>query len=175
VVTEGRATGADSGLTGEAERLRLVMIRLRRQLHRRDTLGLSIELYSALATVVFRKGLSMGDLALAEHLPPSAATRLVDRLEEAGLVVRRPNSRDRRGVLLEATAEGRQRLAERRRIDNIWLADRLGRLTREQRSTVSRALDALEAVVLRDPHSSEVTADPPSTPALPDPLAEVAS
>jgi DNA-binding MarR family transcriptional regulator len=174
-VTERSATEADPELTGEAERLRMVMIRLRRQLHRRDTLGLSIELYSALATVVFRRGLSMGELALAEHLPPSAATRLVDRLEEAGLVLRRPNSRDRRGVLVEATPAGRQRLAERKRIDNIWLAGRLGLLTPDQRSTVSRALDALEAAVLRDPQTSEATADPPSPPDLPDPLAEVAS
>ena len=174
-MTERSATEADPELTGEAERLRMVMIRLRRQLHRRDTLGLSIELYSALATVVFRRGLSMGELALAEHLPPSAATRLVDRLEEAGLVLRRPNSRDRRGVLVEATPAGRQRLAERKRIDNIWLADRLGRLTRAQRSTVSRALDALEAAVLRNSQTSEATADPPSPPDLPDPLAEVAS
>ncbi len=174
-MTAGQPAGADPELTGEAERLRMVMTRLRRQLHRRDTGGLSIELYSALATVVFRNGLSMGELALAEHLPPSAATRLVDRLEEAGLVLRRPNSRDRRGVLLEVTPEGRQRLAERKRTDNLWLADRLGRLTREQRATVSQALDALEAAVLRDPHSSEVPAADSSTPALPEPLAEVAS
>ena len=174
-VTEGQPAEADPELTGEAERLRMVMIRIRRQLHRRDTVGLSIELYSALATVVFRQGLSMGELAQAEHLPPSAATRLVDRLEGAGLVVRRPNSRDRRGVLLEATPEGRQRLAERKRTDNLWLAGRLGRLTREQRSTVIQALDALEAAVLRDPPSGEVAAADTSQLELPEPVAEVAS
>jgi DNA-binding MarR family transcriptional regulator len=41
----------------------------------------------------------------------SDATRLVDRLEKAGLAERLPNPTDRRGVLVRATAEGRRRFA----------------------------------------------------------------
>jgi DNA-binding MarR family transcriptional regulator len=41
----------------------------------------------------------------------SDATRLVDRLERAGLAERLPNPADRRGVLVRATAEGRRRFA----------------------------------------------------------------
>ncbi len=140
----------EPALAADAERLRMAMIKLRRQVHRQDTPGLSIELYSALATVVSRGGLSVGELALAEHLPPSAATRLADRLEEAGLVLRRRTAADRRAVLLEATPEGCRRLDERRRTGNAWLARRLGRLSPEQRATVRRALDVLEGVLLRD-------------------------
>jgi DNA-binding MarR family transcriptional regulator len=39
----------------------------------------------------------------------SDTTRLVDRLEEAGLAERLPNPTDRRGVLVRATAEGHRR------------------------------------------------------------------
>jgi DNA-binding MarR family transcriptional regulator len=39
----------------------------------------------------------------------SDTTRLVDRLEEAGLAERLPNPADRRGVLVRATAEGHRR------------------------------------------------------------------
>lgn len=41
----------------------------------------------------------------------SDTTRLIDRLEKAGLVERLPNPADRRGVLVRATAEGRRRFA----------------------------------------------------------------
>jgi DNA-binding MarR family transcriptional regulator len=41
----------------------------------------------------------------------SDTTRLVDRLERAGLVERLPNPLDRRGVLVRASAEGHKRFA----------------------------------------------------------------
>jgi DNA-binding MarR family transcriptional regulator len=41
----------------------------------------------------------------------SDTTRLIDRLEKAGLAERLPNPADRRGVLVRATAEGRERFA----------------------------------------------------------------
>ncbi|HYA00344.1 MAG TPA: MarR family transcriptional regulator [Candidatus Binatia bacterium] len=157
-----RPGGGDPELTAEAERLRVVMIKLRRQLHRQDSPGLSVALYSALATVVSRGELSIGDLAEAENLPPSAITRIVDRLEEAGLVERRPNPRDRRGVHVAPRAEGRQRLEERRRTANAWLARRLARLTAAQRVDLGQALDLLEEVVLGCP-----AAEPPAPRELP--------
>ena len=42
----------------------------------------------------------------------SDTTRLVDRLERAGLAERFPNPADRRGVLVRATAKGREVFAE---------------------------------------------------------------
>ena len=41
----------------------------------------------------------------------SDTTRLIDRLERAGLAERLPNPADRRGVLVRATEEGRRRFA----------------------------------------------------------------
>jgi DNA-binding MarR family transcriptional regulator len=41
----------------------------------------------------------------------SDTTRLLDRLEKAGLAQRLPNPADRRGVLVRATAEGHRRFA----------------------------------------------------------------
>jgi DNA-binding MarR family transcriptional regulator len=41
----------------------------------------------------------------------SDTTRLIDRLEKAGLAERLPNPTDRRGVLVRATDEGRRRFA----------------------------------------------------------------
>ena len=55
--------------------------------------------------------LRMGDLADHLLLSRSGLTRLIDRLERAGLAERLPNPADRRGVLVRATEEGRRRFA----------------------------------------------------------------
>ena len=51
-------------------------------------------------------GVPMGSLADGLINRASDTTRLVDRLEHAGLVERLPNPDDRRGVLVRATADG---------------------------------------------------------------------
>jgi DNA-binding MarR family transcriptional regulator len=53
-------------------------------------------------------GLPMGAVADGLLNRASDTTRLVDRLERAGLAERLPNPTDRRSVLVRATAEGRR-------------------------------------------------------------------
>jgi DNA-binding MarR family transcriptional regulator len=58
--------------------------------------------------------LRMTELARSVLLSQSGVTRLVDRLEAQGLVIREPCPEDRRGLLARITDEGRRRLAEAR-------------------------------------------------------------
>jgi DNA-binding MarR family transcriptional regulator len=58
--------------------------------------------------------LRMSDLASSVLLSQSGITRLVDRLEQAGHVVRRPCPDDRRVLWAKLTDAGRARLAEAR-------------------------------------------------------------
>ena len=60
--------------------------------------------------------LSLGDLAHHRSCVKSNITKLVDRLEADGLVARRDDPDDRRGVLAEITAEGRRLQAEGERL-----------------------------------------------------------
>lgn len=136
--------------TALAERLRLTIVRLGRQLRRDDPPGLTITLYSALSVLADQGELAVGELAEAEGVPASAATRIADRLEEAGWLARRPNPRDRRGVNLALTAQGRQLVADRRQRGNAWLADRLAGLTQSQRRSLADALGVLDAAVAVD-------------------------
>lgn len=53
----------------------------------------------------------MADLAAALEIVPRAATTNVDALDQAGLVVRRTDSCDRRSVLVSLTPKGRKLLA----------------------------------------------------------------
>ena len=58
--------------------------------------------------------LRMTELARSVLLSQSGVTRLVDRLEARGLVVREPCPEDRRGLLARITDDGRKRLGEAR-------------------------------------------------------------
>ncbi|RCG27813.1 MarR family transcriptional regulator [Sphaerisporangium album] len=52
------------------------------------------------------------ELADAVHLSQSALSRLISRLEKAGLVCRNMCAEDRRGVFVQITEDGRHRHAE---------------------------------------------------------------
>lgn len=58
------------------------------------------------------QGLRMTDLAAQACLSTSGVTRIIDRLERAGLVRREPCAADRRGYFTVLTDSGRQRLEE---------------------------------------------------------------
>jgi DNA-binding MarR family transcriptional regulator len=56
--------------------------------------------------------LRVHELADASLFTRSGLTRLIDRIEEAGFVVRQHSSEDRRGVYVVLTEEGRNKIAE---------------------------------------------------------------
>jgi DNA-binding MarR family transcriptional regulator len=106
--------------------------------------GLSRARLSALAVIVFRGPLTLGELAAAEGVRSATMTGIVNGLERDGLVRRRPHATDRRAVQVEATAIGR-RLLERARTRRIGLvASRLGDLSPEELDVLQRAARLLE-------------------------------
>jgi len=145
-----------------AARVRLAMIRLSRQLRRNDPSELSITQLSGLATVVKCGPVGIGQLADIEALPSPAATRLADKLEEAGLVARHANPTDRRGVLVAATVEGRELIARSERAGNAWLAERTRSLSEEDRNALERAVEVLEAMVAQPPGETKRAGEGPS-------------
>ncbi|GAA4864833.1 MarR family transcriptional regulator [Kitasatospora terrestris] len=72
--------------------------------------GLTFARYEALVLLTFSR---TGELSLSKigerlMVHPTSVTNTVDRLEKAGLVARRPNPLDGRGVLAAITARGRE-------------------------------------------------------------------
>ena len=63
-----------------------------------------------LATRAADNRMSAGELSRALMLSSGAMTNRLDRLETAGLVRRLPDPRDRRGVVIELTDEGRRQV-----------------------------------------------------------------
>ena len=70
-------------------------------------LGLTYPQYIVLMALWEREDVSVGDLGQRLGLPPSGVTPVLDRLEAAGLLLRRRGSEDRRHVVVALTDAGR--------------------------------------------------------------------
>ncbi len=95
-----------------------IVTRLERELAREAELPLTWYEVLLLLREAPEGRLRMHELADSRLLSRSAATRLVDRIEAAGLVTRTTSEDDRRGTFVELTAEG---LATLRRTAPIHL------------------------------------------------------
>src|SRR6266487_1947606 len=101
-----------------ADRFHSAAIHALRHVRRDDpATGLSAARLSALSVLVFGGPRTLGELAAAEHVRPATMTRIVQALEQDGLVRRERDADDARVHRLRATARGRrvmQRGRERR-------------------------------------------------------------
>lgn len=132
-----------------ADRLHSAAIRLLRSLRTTDAeSGLSGPQISALSVIVFRGPIAIGALADAEQVRPPTITRLVQDLEQRGLVKRVAHT-DARVQLIQATPTGARLLNEgrRRRVDT--LARTLGELTPRERAAIGVAIDVMSRLELR--------------------------
>src|SRR4051794_31645003 len=87
-------------------RLRLAIARTARRLRQEAGGGLSPSLNAALATVERHGPLTPSELAERERVQRPTITRVVAKLEEAGLVERTADPVDRRSALIAVTPEG---------------------------------------------------------------------
>ena len=95
--------------------------------------------------------LRMGDLARRALLTPSGLTRLVDRMETAGLVERRACGTDRRGSWATLTPAGRKKLKEASPVHVRGVHQYFARhLTKDEAKTLAKALDKMLADVRGD-------------------------
>jgi DNA-binding MarR family transcriptional regulator len=103
--------------------------------------GLTFARYEALVLLVFSRAgsLPLGKMGERLQVHPTSVTSIVDRLEAAGLVVRRRHPEDGRAVLAEITAAGRA-VVEAATADLVEADFALGSLGREQMSELSQVL-----------------------------------
>jgi len=139
------ATRSPLEIAGE---LRPAILRLARKLRREtESLGVTSQQATLLAFISSTPGMSLRELADAEGISAPSLSGHVDRLEAAGLIRRVRSTDDRRRVGLELTKDGRSVLRRVRARRTTWLADRLARLSDEEREAVERALPALHALL----------------------------
>jgi DNA-binding MarR family transcriptional regulator len=136
-----------------AENLRVTLGRLNRSLRLTQAQkDLSSSQREVLMAIARAGSLRLSDLAREEGLNPTMLSRIVAKLEAAGMVTRACDPHDARIIHLSATPEA---LALRETIRNERtdaLLYALGRLSKEEKKALSDATPALENIVatLRD-------------------------
>jgi DNA-binding MarR family transcriptional regulator len=131
-------------LSALAARLRMVITRTARRLRQQAGADLGPSQTAALATVERHGPLTPSELAEIERIQRPTATRVVGRLEEAGLVERLPDPADRRSFTVNVTAKGRALMRKLRTRKNAYLARRLRGASEEELETLERAAEILE-------------------------------
>jgi len=133
-----------------AVRLRLAIARTARRLRQEAEEELSPSQGAALATIDRHGPLTPSELAARERIQRPTATRLIARLEHAGLVDRARDPEDGRSSLVALTPDGRALLARIRSRKNAYLSRRLRELDADERATLDRAAAILERLLEGD-------------------------
>jgi DNA-binding MarR family transcriptional regulator len=131
----------------EVARLRIALARTARWLERQSTAGeLSRTQLSVLGTVARLGPLGLGRLAEIEGVHPTMLSRIVAKLDDAGLLHRTPDPADRRAAHVEVTDPGLELHLRMRAERTRLLVDRLADLSPEHRDRLLAALPAIEAL-----------------------------
>ena len=133
--------------TDLAHRLRPVIARLARRMRQSAGGDLSPTQGAALNTIACHGPLTPSELAGREKIQRPTATRVLARLEEAGLIARTADPADRRSSLVAVTASGDALLAASRERKDLYLAERLDQLSPSELAVLERAAAILERVL----------------------------
>ncbi len=121
--------------------------------------GLSMPQFGLLMQMHHKGACGMSDVSERFEITPAAASQLVDKLVQSGLIQRVEDPHDRRAKLLSLTDKGRdliqQGIEERYR----WVDELSDKLTADERVQISEALDIMTRV------AQEMEAEP-----LPNPV-----
>src|ERR1700744_1920145 len=105
------------------------VLRLSRRLRsERPQSSVSLSAAGMLSTLHRMGPMPAARLAKAERLQPQSLSRLIAQMERDGLIKRRGDERDRRSLILEITAAGRQALSRDMTARREWLEGAMRRV-----------------------------------------------
>ena len=130
-----------------AERLRRAITRLNRRLRHSSLGGISPAQASMLVSVEKLKNPSLGDLALAEQLKPPSVTRIVQNMQEAGLINCVVDPDDRRCTRVQLSAQGRKEITAIRRRKTEFLEQQLLALDERDQRRAAELVEFLETLL----------------------------
>jgi len=140
-------TAAASDTEALAASMRLSVTRLARILRHQDGGDLTPSTTSALATINRHGPLTLGDLAAREHVSAPTITRIVEKLQQQGLVARTTSATDGRVTHATVTDKGRRLVVAARSRRTEWLVDHLGRLSAAELAALAAAAPVLEHLI----------------------------
>ncbi|HLI12904.1 MAG TPA: MarR family transcriptional regulator [Alphaproteobacteria bacterium] len=120
-------------------------------------LGLTRAQGKALAYLARHEGIHQAGLAELLEIEPITLVRLLDRMEEAGWIERRPDPADRRARRLFLAAKAEPIFAEMRRIAEATRSEAFAGLSPEQQESLLDMLTRVRVNLLdRDPNGAAV-------------------
>ena len=157
-------TGTGSSAELDPARLRIALGRLSRRLKPTAAAGSLTTTEVDVLVAAEREGpVRLSDLAAQVGLNPTMLSRLVPKLEQAGLVRRLPDESDRRVTFLQASPKGARLLGRVRSERNDALSRRLAELDPGEREALAAALPVIEQLAerLRPGHAAEAARKSP--------------
>src|SRR5689334_1454938 len=105
--------------------------------------GLSMPQFSILIQLHFRGVCGMSEVSERFEITPAAASQLVDKLVQSGLIRREEDPHDRRAKYLNLTDKGKELLQRNFDERYQWLDDLAEKLTASERAKVMEALEIM--------------------------------
>src|SRR5512142_3029673 len=119
---------------------------LRANAHFAKATGLSMPQFSLLMQLHHRGSCGMSEVSERFEITPAAASQLVDKLVQSGLVHREEDPHDRRAKSLNLTVRGESLIQQGLKQRYLWVEPLVGKLTVEERAKVAEALDVMTRV-----------------------------
>ena len=110
--------------------------------------GLSMPQFSLLMQMHYKGACGMSEVSERFEITPAAASQLVDKLVQNGFIERDEDPKDRRAKLLNLTDKGRKLIQQGIEERYRWVDELAGKLTPEERTQVSEALDIITRAAL---------------------------
>jgi DNA-binding MarR family transcriptional regulator len=145
-------TLADEQVVEMAARLRVAIFRTARRLRQEAGADLGPALTAALGTIERHGPLTPSELADLERVKRPTATRMVARLEAAGLIVRARDPADGRSSLVSASSRGLELMRRLRKRRTAYLARRFRELPPDEVAALGRAAEILERLLEGERH-----------------------
>lgn len=123
---------------------------------RARAIGVTRPQWQVISTLARNEGINQGALADLLEVEPITTARMIDRLQEAGLVERRPDPADRRAWLLFLTERSRGLTAKLRPLGEEALAQALEGVAENERQQLGHTLLRIRNNLSRKPSSPEV-------------------
>jgi len=138
---------ADLRSVDDIDRLRLVLLRVARQIRTRSNNSITPSQLAVLGTIIRNGQLTVKQIAEREHVKPPSVSKIVAALEQTGYVERQVDPHDRRCSPLSATPAGHVYADEVRAAGRTWLADRVDELDDQDIAAIEQAMPALERLL----------------------------
>lgn len=136
-----------------ATRLGIALARIQARIKQESSpslAGITPSQVAMLKRLADSKGLSVTELAAAEHVSQQAITQRLALLKPTGYVIQDKDPRDARRKIVTITRTGIRALTDMAELEQSWLAEAVDKLSPDDQATLARATAIMERLAGSD-------------------------